>query len=72
MDRFEISALDIGLLVGYLIFPRLLAVWPARGGSKDSDGFFLGGRNLAWPMIGFSLFATNMSGSSFVGLAGAG
>ena len=28
--------------------------------------------NFAWPVIGFSLFATNMLGASFVGLAGAG
>lgn len=70
--QFEVSAIDLTILVGYLILSRLLALWLTRGGAKDSDGFFLGGRNFVWPLIGFSLFATNMSGGSFVGLAGAG
>ena len=70
--QFEVSAIDLTILVGYLVLSRVLALWLTRGGSKDTDGFFLGGRNFIWPMIGFSLFATNMSGGSFVGLAGAG
>ncbi len=70
--QFEVSPIDLTILVGYLILSRLLALWLVRGGSKDTDGFFLGGRNFVWPLIGFSLFATNMSGGSFVGLAGAG
>jgi SSS family solute:Na+ symporter len=39
---------------------------------EDVNDHLLGGRNFIWPLIGFSLFATNMSGASFVGLAGAG
>jgi SSS family solute:Na+ symporter len=70
--QFQISAIDLTILVAYLILSRVLALWLVRGGSKDTDGFFLGGRNFIWPLIGFSLFATNMSGGSFVGLAGAG
>ena len=72
MDRFDIGAIDITILVAFLIGSRAFALWVTRGNSKDSDGFFLGGRKLTWPLIGFSLFATNMSGASFVGLAGAG
>ncbi len=71
-ERFDITGLDIGILVGYLILSRLIPLWLNRGGGDDSDGYFLGGRNFTWPLIGFSLFATNMSGASFVGLAGAG
>lgn len=70
--QFDVSPIDLTILVAYLILSRLLALWLVRGGSKDTDGFFLGGRNFVWPLIGFSLFATNMSGGSFVGLAGAG
>lgn len=60
--QFEVSAIDLSILIGYLILSRVLALWLTRGGGKDTDGFFLGGRNFIWPMIGFSLFATNMSG----------
>ncbi|CAM4255390.1 hypothetical protein [Palleronia rufa] len=60
--QFEVSAIDLSILIGYRILSRVLALWLTRGGAKDTDGFFLGGRNFIWPMIGFSLFATNMSG----------
>ncbi len=69
---FEVSFIDLGILVGYLALSRFLPLWLTRGRSNDSGGYFLGGRNFIWPLIGFSLFATNMSGASFVGLAGAG
>jgi len=39
---------------------------------EDAEDYFLAGRNLTWPIIGFSLFASNMSSNSLVGLAGAG
>ena len=70
--RFEIATVDILILAGYLVLSRFVPLWLTRGKTGDADGFFLGGRNLVWPVIGFSLFATNMSGASFVGLAGAG
>ncbi len=72
LTDFEISTLDIGILVGYLALSRAIPLWLNRKQKADGAGFFLGGRNFVWSLIGFSLFATNMSGSSFVGLAGAG
>ncbi len=70
--EFQISTIDFSILIAYLLISRFIALWLVRGKSKNTDGFFLGGRNFIWPLIGFSLFATNMSGASFVGLAGAG
>ena len=72
MADFQVSPIDIGVLVVYLALSRIIPLWLNRGQKGDTDGFFLGGRNFVWPLIGFSLFATNMSGASFVGLAGAG
>ena len=69
---FEVAAVDVIILVVYLLLSRFIPLWLTRGKTEDTDGFFLGGRNFVWPLIGFSLFATNMSGASFVGLAGAG
>jgi SSS family solute:Na+ symporter len=71
MPDFNVGLLDVLVLGGYLLLARLIPLW-LTGAQEDADDFFLGGRNFVWPMIGFSLFATNMSGSSFVGLAGAG
>ena len=72
MEHYQVAAIDLIIVAVYLIASRWLPLWLTRGKHDDAKGFFLGGRNFAWPLIGFSLFATNMSGSSFVGLAGAG
>ncbi len=70
--NIEISFLDIAILVVYLVLSRLIPLWLNRKQKDDTSGFFLGGRKFVWPLIGFSLLATNVSGASFVGLAGAG
>ncbi|HZY66911.1 MAG TPA: sodium:solute symporter [Rubrobacteraceae bacterium] len=71
-ERFDITGLDIGILVVYLILSRIIPLILNPKVSDDSEGYFLGSRNFIWPLIGFSLFASNMSGSHFVGLAAAG
>lgn len=43
--------------------------WGTRR-SETSDDYFLAGRSISWPVTGLSLFATNMSGSTLVGLIG--
>jgi SSS family solute:Na+ symporter len=70
--QVNVSALDIGILLAYLVLSRLIPLWINRKQKTGASGYFLGGRNFVWPMIGFSLLATNVSGASFVGLAGAG
>ena len=39
---------------------------------QTGEDFFLAGRQLLWPMIGFSLIASNISTEHFVGMAGQG
>jgi solute:Na+ symporter, SSS family len=45
-----------------------------RAGRKQhtSEGYFLAGRRLRWPLIGASIYAANISAEHFVGLAGCG
>lgn len=74
MDTYfydKLTTLDISIVIGYLLFVVLLGLY---FGSKheDAEDYFLAGRNLTWPLIGFSLFASNMSSNSLVGLTGAG
>jgi solute:Na+ symporter, SSS family len=38
--------------------------------SESSEGFFLAGRRLTWPIVGASLFATNIGAEHLVGLSG--
>ena len=47
-----------------------LGLWVARQTSSSED-LFLGGRTLTWGVIGFSLFASNISSSTIIGLTGA-
>lgn len=71
MGTFQVETIDIVIVVAYIIGALALGFYVSRK-TEDSEGYFLAGRRLVWPLVGFSLFASNMSGSSFVGLAGEG
>lgn len=43
-----------------------------REGEETAEGYFLAGRSLTWWMVGGSLFASNIGGTHFVGIAGDG
>jgi len=68
---FNLSTLDLGIVVFYLIAVVMVGFYFGKK-HEDAEDYFLAGRNLTWPIIGFSLFASNMSSNSLVGLAGAG
>ncbi len=74
MPELEVSAWDLTILIGYLVFTRVAFGWffarQTRG--EGAEGFFLAGHRMRWPIIGLSFYVANMGGSSFVGLPGAG
>ncbi len=63
--------LDYTIIAGSLALIVSVGLWFSRRW-KGSEGYFLAGRNLTWPLIGLSLFATNISTEHFVGLAEGG
>lgn len=75
---FTLRTLDLVVIIGYLLASRIIPlIYSRRASKKDaeegkdaSESYFLGGRNFLWPFVGLSLVATNMSGATFVGLAG--
>ncbi|MDF1697368.1 MAG: sodium:solute symporter [Saprospiraceae bacterium] len=69
--NFNLGTIDLSIIVIYLIFVVLLGFYFGKK-HEDAEDYFLAGRTLTWPLIGFSLFASNMSSNSLVGLAGAG
>lgn len=71
MAEFEIALIDWVVIIVYIVATLFIGYWVGRN-TKDSEDYFLAGRTLLWPLVGFSLYASNMSGSSFVGLAGEG
>ena len=68
--QFDLATIDIIIIVLYFVGVIAHGVYMSRKGNEDAEGYFLAGRGLPWYLIGFSLFASNMSGSSFVGLMG--
>ena len=70
MPEFELAPLDL-LMVGlYVVFIVGVGFYFARR-TKTTDDYFLAGRTLTWWLIGFSLFASNVSSSTLVGLSSA-
>ncbi|CAM4308902.1 sodium:solute symporter [Palleronia rufa] len=64
-----ITGLDLGVIAAYFGVVILIGVWVARQTDSDED-LFLAGRSLGWAAIGFSLFASNISSSTLIGLTG--
>ncbi len=70
--ELTLTRLDTVVCATTLIGSMLLGLWLGmrktfRG---SSDGFFLASRQLSWPIIGASLFATNIGAEHLVGLSG--
>ena len=66
----EISTIDITVIVIYFIAVMLIGLYVARS-TKTGEDLFLGGRSFGWGLIGLSLFASNISTSTIIGLSGA-
>ncbi|MEM9849132.1 MAG: sodium/solute symporter [Bacteroidota bacterium] len=66
----SISTIDITIIIAYFALVLLIGIWVGRK-AKTGDDLFLGGRSLTWGFIGLSLFASNISSTTLVGLAGA-
>ena len=65
-----IGSIDLVIIGLYFFVIIVLGLWVARQ-TQSSEDLFLGGRTLTWGMIGFSLFASNISSSTIIGLTGA-
>ena len=61
--------LDLALIVLYLVGIVWKGIHVGRK-HRTAEDFFLAGRNVVWPLIGVSLFASNISSTTLVGLAG--
>lgn len=62
------SVYDIIVIAIYFVFIVYLGI--RYGKSSDSEHYFLAGKNMTWPIIGFSMFAASISSSTLIGHAG--
>lgn len=66
------QTLDWIVLGIYFLILILVAVWVALQRNKNTEDYFLAGRNVGWFVIGASIFASNIGSEHVVGLAGTG
>lgn len=58
-------------LVGMIVYRTEIVVWSLWNSSrKSAEGYFLGGRDMPWFVVGLLMFATVVSSLALVGWAG--
>lgn len=66
----HLHTLDYVAIAFYFLLTAGIGVWTARG-KTTSDDLFLAGRSLGATAVGFSLFSSNISSDTLIGLPGA-
>lgn len=69
MENLSISQIDLGIIAIYFVVILALGLFIGRK-TKTGEDLFLGGRTFTWGLIGLSLFASNISSSTIIGLSG--
>ena len=67
----DLNYWDIAVFVGFVASVVAFSLYKSRR-EETSEDYFLAGRGLVWPLIGFSIVAANLSTEQFVGMAGQG
>ena len=70
MQDLSLTTIDLVIVAGYFLLVFAIGFRMARRTRSDED-LFLAGRRLGWLPIGLSLFASNISSTTMIGLAGA-
>ena len=70
MPQFELNTIDFIIVVVYAVALIIFALRYSKT-QGSAEEYFLGGRRFTWSLVGLSLFASNMSSSSLIGLSGA-
>jgi SSS family solute:Na+ symporter len=71
LPEFNISIIDWIVLLFYFAFIIYRGIGYAKKHTNAED-YFLASRSLTWPLIGLSLYASNISSSSLIGMAASG
>jgi SSS family solute:Na+ symporter len=72
-----INTIDICICIAYIAGIVTIGLWygswkSSKGSGANSNDYFLAGKSIKWPMVGLSLFATNISCVHLVSLAQSG
>ena len=69
MIEANLQGIDLVIIIAYFVFIIALGLYYSRK-QDDAEDYFLASRSMLWPIIGLSLIASNISSTTFVGLAG--
>ena len=64
----SLTITDLVIIVLYFVFIVYAGLRYRK--TSDSESYFLAGRSMTWPVIGFSMFAASISSSTLIGQAG--
>jgi SSS family transporter len=69
LNAGRFNALDLAVLVAYLLGTTVLGVWLGRN-QKNSNDYFVAGRSLPWWAVMFSIVASETSALTFISIPG--
>ncbi|MFI3262109.1 MAG: sodium/solute symporter [Rikenellaceae bacterium] len=61
---------SVDLVIIFVYFAFIVYVGFIYSKSTNAESYFLAGRSMTWPVIGFSMFAASISSSTLIGQAG--
>ncbi|MGB5482111.1 MAG: sodium:solute symporter [Eudoraea sp.] len=67
-----LDSLDWVVITAYFLILLAVAWWVIKQKQKNTEDYFLAGRNIGWFIVGASIFASNIGSEHVVGLAGNG
>ena len=67
-----LDSIDWIVIAAYFLILLGVAWWVILQKQKDTEDYFLAGRNVGWFVVGASIFASNIGSEHVVGLAGNG
>jgi SSS family transporter len=57
----QLATIDYAIIIGFFILSLIIGVLVAKQSGKNSESFFLSGRNMPWWLLGFSMVATTFA-----------
>ena len=57
----NLSSIDWTIIGFYFVLSLLVGIWAAKKAGRDTESFFLAGRNMPWWLLGISMVATTFS-----------
>ena len=57
----QLSFLDLFIIIGFFSITLGIGIWVSKKSGKNSNEFFLSGRNMPWWLLGISMVATTFS-----------